>query len=111
MTDNLYIFQYDPVAIAINLITQIDLPGCSQAMGIALDESSDILWVADTAAGIARAYDINTWTEDAAKSFAPIHKPVDIAVDRVRNFVYTVSIIGGAYIPPGTGSCGSWQRV
>lgn len=104
MTDDLYLFQYDPVAIAINLITKIDLPNCSQAMGIALDESRDTLWVADTAAGKVRAYDINTWTEDGARGFATIHNPVDIAVDRVRNLVYTVSIIGGASVPPGTGS-------
>ena len=104
MTDDLYIFQYDPNAIAINLIDQIDLPNCIQAMGIALDESRDTLWVADTAAGFVRAYDINTWAEDVAKRFATIHKPVDIAVDRVRNLVYTVSIIGGAYVPSGTGS-------
>jgi uncharacterized repeat protein (TIGR01451 family) len=104
MTNKLYIFQYDPVAIAINQIDLIYLPGCSQAMGIALDESRDTLWVADTASGIVRAYDINTWIEDAARSFASIHQPVDVAVDRARNVVYTVSIIGGAWVPPGTGS-------
>ena len=102
MTNQLYIFQYDPDAKTITQIGLVPLPNCQQAMGIALDESRGILWVADTAAGFARAYDINTWIE--VDSFQPIHNPVDITVDRVRNVVYTVSIIGGAWVPPGTGS-------
>ena len=53
---------------------------------------------------IVRAYNISTWTEDASKSFSPSHNPVGIAVDRRRNVVYTVSIIGGATVPLGTGS-------
>ena len=87
MTDNLYIFQWDPVAATLTEIAQIDLPGCNQAMGIALDEYRNTLWVADTGAGIVRAYDVDTWTEDMARSFTPSHKPVDVAVDRVRNLI------------------------
>lgn len=102
MTNQLYIFEYNPVAKTITEINQVSLPDCLQAMGIALDETRELLWVADTAAGLARAYNINTWEQ--ITSFAPIHQPVDIAVDRVRNIVYTVSIIGGAWVPSGTGS-------
>ena len=82
----------------------IDLPSCVGAFGLALDEIRDILWVADTAGNMVRAYDTNTLTEDTSLSFQESHKPVGIAVDRNRNIVYTVSIIGGASVPPGTGS-------
>jgi len=99
MTDDLYIYDWDPVAKTMTQLAQIDLPNCSQAFGLALDQSSDILWVADTAAGVVRAYDVDVtaWTdivEIPAKSFTPSHKPVDVAVDRIRNFIYTVSIGG-----------------
>jgi len=109
MTDDLYIYDWDPVAKTMTQLAQIDLPNCSQAFGLALDQSSDILWVADTAAGVVRAYDVDVtaWTdivEIPAKSFTPSHKPVDVAVDRIRNFIYTVSIVGGAWVPGGTGS-------
>lgn len=51
-----------------------------------------------------RAYDTTTWTEDTSKSFTPSHQPVDVAVDRVRGFVYTVSMSSGASVPSGCGS-------
>jgi uncharacterized repeat protein (TIGR01451 family) len=58
--------------------------------------------------GIVRAYDVsdlNNITEDTNLSFQLVsHKPVGIAVDSRRNLVYTVSIIGGATVPSGTGS-------
>lgn len=91
------------------LLAQIDLPNCSGAFGLALDEFRNVLWVGDTAAGVVRAYDVDVtaWTditEIPSLSFAPSHKPVDVAVDRQQNVVYTVSIIGGASVPGGTGS-------
>lgn len=238
MTDNLFIFQWDPVALTLTEIDQIDLPNCMGAMGIALDEWRETLWVADAGSGsgtcdydyfevtglgdtpvdievvfdnldwymalldsagnfieyavdpsagmgypvkftgvvpdggavhfmmadlncgtgdyqvavwptgsptpsgpednesepndwfedrnviastgeivingaigvetgwhpMVRAYDTNTWTEDTGRSFTPSHVPIDVAVDRVRNCVYSVSITGGATVPPGTGS-------
>ena len=237
MTGNLYIFQWDPVALSLTEIDQIDLPNCMGAFGIALDEFTETLWVADAGGGstvcdydyfevtgvgnttvdievisdnfdwymelldsagnwieyavdpsagmgypvkftgvvpdggavyfaiadlycgtgdyqiavwptgspapggpqdsesepndsfgdrnviastgeivingtigilawhpMVRAYDTNTWVEDTGRSFTPSHVPIDVAVDRVRNFVYTVSITGGAMVPPGTGS-------
>lgn len=57
-----------------------------------------------TAAISVKAYNTTTWTEDTIKSFNPNHLAVDIAVDRQRGFVYTVSLDYGAYTPPGTGS-------
>jgi sugar lactone lactonase YvrE len=108
-SDDLYIFDWDQVSKTITLLARIDLPNCIGAFGIALDETRDILWVADTAAGVVRAYNVavSTWsdiTEITDMNFRPSHKPVDVAVDRKRNIVYTVSIIGGAAVPGGTGS-------
>ncbi len=109
MTDDLYIYKWDPVAKTMTQLAQINLPNCSQALGLALDESADILWVADAAAGVVRAYDVDVvaWSDIAeipAMNFTPAHKPVDVAVDTIRDCVYTVSIIGGAWLPPGAGS-------
>jgi hypothetical protein len=103
-SNELYIFKWDPVSQTITLIKQLNLSGCSGAFGLALDEYRGLLWVADTATGTVRAYDVNTWVEDTAKSFQPSHSPVDVAVDRKRNLIYTVSIKFGAWLPPGTGS-------
>jgi len=107
-SNKLYIYDWDPVTKTLTPRVGYDplyLPGCSGAFGIALDDKMGILWVADTAAGIVRAYDINTWTEDAAKSFTPSHAPVDVEVDRRRGFVYTVSMYPYvAWLPPTSGS-------
>lgn len=114
-TDNLYAFDWDPVATTLTLKAGYpkDLPGCSGAFGIALDETTGILWVADSAAdlnndgvadGVVRAYNVGTWTEDTSKSFTPSHAAVDVAVDRERGLVYTVSLTAAAHTPWGTGS-------
>lgn len=105
-TNQLYIFDWDAAA---KTLTQqsgspVSLAGTVGAFGLALDEFKNILWVADTTSGVVRAYNTGTWVEDMSLSFRPIHQPVDVAVDRVRNVVYTVSIVGGASVPPGTGS-------
>jgi len=80
------------------------LPGCAGAFGIALDDAAGILWVADAVAGIVRAYDTTTWLENAGLSFMPSHLPIDVAVDRIRGFVYTVSMSAAAWTPGGAGS-------
>jgi len=70
--------------------------------GIALDEIAGILWVADGANQLARAYNTSTWVENVSLSFAPSHEPIDIAVDRQRGFVYTVSTDYGFSGPGGS---------
>ncbi len=102
--DDLYAYDWDPSTSTATSRAgfPINLPGLSQAMGIALDEPRGILWVADSDAGVTRAYDTTTWTE--ILSFTPVHKPVGIAVDSLRNFVYTVSMNAGAWTPSGCGS-------
>ena len=105
MTNELYVYDWDP--IGKTLIPRVGfnpyyLPNCSQALGIALDETRGILWVADGYAGVARAYNITTWIENTTMSFTPSHRPIDIAVDRLRGFVYTVSMYPNvAWLPPG----------
>ena len=106
-SDNLYVYEWDSDAGTLTVragFNPFHLPGCSGAFGIALDEIRGILWVADSAAGIVRAYDVETWTEDTSLSFTPSHKPVDVAVDRMRSIVYTVSVSFGASVPGGCGS-------
>jgi uncharacterized repeat protein (TIGR01451 family) len=108
----LYVYDWNPTAKNLTLRTGYPktLQNCNSSFGIALDEIRDTLWVADPAAGIVRAYNVTAglttgnWIEDTSKSFMPSHKPVDVAVDRLRGFVYTVSMSFGAATPPGTGS-------
>jgi len=106
---DLYIYRWDSASLTLVHLATITLPNCIGAFGLALDEFTDILWVADTGSGTVRAYDVDvaTWNDIAeipAMRFSPSHKPVDVAVDRIRNLVYTVSIRYGASTPGGTGS-------
>lgn len=105
-TNDLYAYDWNAAAKTLTLKTgyPVNLPNCGQGMGIALDETTGILWVADASNGKVRAYNVGTWTEDASKSFTPSHKPVDVAIDRIRGIIYTVSMKYEATLPSSTGS-------
>jgi uncharacterized repeat protein (TIGR01451 family) len=108
-TNQLYIFLWDEVNQTLTQDAVVSLPNCSGAFGLALDEFTDVLWVADGASGVVRAYDVDvaSWSdisEVPALSFQPSHVPIDIAVDRIRGYAYTVSMRYGAWTPPGAGS-------
>ena len=106
-SDDLYVYDWNPSTNTLTVragYNPLNLPGCSGAFGLGLDEIRGILWVADSAAGIVRAYDTDTWTEDTSQSFTPSHKAVDVAIDRMRRLVYTVSMSLGASVPGGCGS-------
>jgi len=104
---NLYVYDWNP---GTNTVTPkpgfnpYPLPNCSGAFGIALDDTTGILWVCDSPAWTVRAYDTTTWLENAGLSFAPSHMPIDVAVDRYRGFVYTTSMHAYAWTPGGAGS-------
>lgn len=99
-SSSLYAFGWDPNGPSLTLIAGFPKTLAGGGYGIALDEITGILWVADNAGGMARAYNTSTWTE--VGSFAPSHDPVDIAVDRHRGFVYTVSSVNGVGGPGST---------
>jgi uncharacterized repeat protein (TIGR01451 family) len=101
---DLWAFDWDPTGPSVSLRPgfPLTLPGCGGVYGISLDEFAGILWVADGWGGTARAYDTTSWTEDASLSFVPVHVPIDIAVDRQRGFVYTVSAYFGFGGPGGS---------
>ena len=104
-TPNIYALDWNPSTNSLTLKSGYPKILTSGGYGIALDENTNILWVADGTNGKARAYSTTTWAEDTSKSSSTlIHKPVDIAVDRQRGFVYTVSMTYGAGTPSGTGS-------
>jgi len=68
------------------------LGGTSRAFSIALDEARDTLWVADYNTNTVRSYSTSDFTTPTS-SFTPAggHTPIDIAVDTVRNVVYTTA--------------------
>jgi hypothetical protein len=102
----LYAYDWDPAAESLTLKPgyPIGLPGFNRGYGIAYNETTDTLWVADGYGNRAKAYNLigSTWTEDASKSFTPSHEPIDIVVDRQRGFVYTVSSYWGHGGPGGS---------
>ena len=101
----IYALDWNPSTNSLTLKSGYPKTLTSGGYGIALDETTGILWVADGTNGKARAYSTATWTEDTSKSSSTlIHKPVDIAVDRQSGFVYTVSMTYGAGVPFGAGS-------
>jgi uncharacterized repeat protein (TIGR01451 family) len=91
MTNDLYEYDWDPVAKTLTLKPgyPVDLSNCDPggALGLALDDITGRLYVADAASGLVRIYDITTLAE--VSNFAPSIPPVGIAVDRRRGFVYT----------------------
>ncbi|RLI98791.1 MAG: hypothetical protein DRP08_07815, partial [Candidatus Aenigmatarchaeota archaeon] len=106
--NSLYAYDWDPATKSLT-----PRPGYPKTLtttvggyGIAYNEETDTLWVADGWGNKARAYNLigGTWTEDTSKSFTPSHVPIDIVVDRQRNIVYTVSMSAGAATPWGAGS-------
>ena len=99
-TDDLYIYDWDPVAKTLTLKSGYpkDLPNCSGACDLALNEINGLLYVADPQSGVVRVYDVTTLTE--VSNFAPSIPPVGIALDRQRGFVYTTHPDGYcAYVP------------
>jgi len=112
-TNWLYVFDWDNATRTLTLRSGYPkrLGNCSNAFGVALDEFRDTLWVADSDERVVRAYDVSSclssgvWNENTSKTIRGLsHQPVDVAVDRVRGFVYTVSMSAGAWTPWGTGS-------
>ena len=104
--NRLYAYDWDPATESLTAKAgyPITLSGTSRGYGIAYNEVTDTLWVADGYGNRARAYNLSggTWTEDISKSFTPSHRPIDIVVDRQRDFVYTVSMSYGAGGPGGS---------
>lgn len=103
---SLYAYDWNPVTKSLTSKTGYPktLSSTSGGYGIAYNEVTDTLWVADGVGNKARAYNLvaGTWTEDTSKSFTPSHKPIDIVVDRQEGIVYTVSMSYGAGGPGGS---------
>ncbi|MCD4811317.1 hypothetical protein K8R14_01780, partial [bacterium] len=92
----LYIFTYNSDGTGITEQTSIALPNLNYGYGLALDDTRDVLWVSDTGSSMVRAYDVavSNWNdidEIPNLSFQVSHPPIDIAVDKNRNIVYTVA--------------------
>jgi len=89
----IYVYHFDnesPLDLSLVDGYPKTLPYCVGAIGIALDDISGVLYVADMEGGnIVRVYDTATWLQ--ISTFSPGVVPVGIAVDRVRRFVYTSS--------------------
>jgi len=90
-TNNLYAYDWDSSAKTLILKTgyPVNLPNCTGAWGISLNETSGILYVADSLGGKVRGYNVTTWAE--VQTFTPSQAPCDVAVDKQRGFIYTTA--------------------
>lgn len=100
-TDNLYVYRWDAVTHVLTLESHVNLANTSRAYGIALDETNNILYVADEINDIPYItdreyigcsdefdwYDTDTWAHVGSKTTT--HAVVGIAVDAKNRFVYT----------------------
>jgi len=92
-TDDLYVYIWDAVAKTLTLDDQVDLPNVTEAYGIALDETNDLLYVADYASTTVRYFNTADWTE--AGSFTISQNPVGIALDVKNGLVYLGNACNG----------------
>ncbi|WP_135606361.1 PEF-CTERM sorting domain-containing protein [Methanococcoides sp. NM1] len=86
-TNHLYVYEWDAASqtLTLNGSTYKSLTGAS-AIGIALDETNDLLYVASQSQTI-RYYDTATWTEQGNFTVTPL--AMGIAVDVSNGYVYT----------------------
>ncbi len=97
--NTLYIYTYNDDGTGVTQQAAVNLPGMSGGFGLAFDDTRDILWVTDYYGYRVRAYDVTDWsniTERADLTVTVVHRPIDVAMDRVRNIVYTVGGYAGS---------------
>lgn len=87
LTNSLYIYNWNPATKTLILNGLKALSNVTAAYGIALDEINDLLFVADRDSAFVRYFRTSDWVE--AGKFTITQKPVGIAVDAKRRFVYT----------------------
>ena len=100
-TNNLYVYDWDASTNTLTLATggagpggSFVLAGVLYAYGIAFDEINDRLYVADQASNTVRYFETTNFTE-SGNIMLTTHKPISIAVDQVRNFLYTGAAFNG----------------
>ncbi len=90
--NKLYVYDWNS---STNTLTQVSgspfsLPNVSAAFGIALDETRSRLYIGDISSTTVRYFNTSTWAEAGNFSIpASDQKPMGIAVDTLRNVVYT----------------------
>ena len=93
-TNHLYIYSWDASTKTLTLEPgpahdYHELPSCSWAYGIALDEVNDLLYVGDDTTSV-KYYSTNDWTTLAGQ-FTVSHDATGIAIDVTNQLVYTGS--------------------
>ena len=93
-TNTIHAYQYNPTAKTLTLIAGFPktLTTGMDSAGIALDDLNGVLYMSDTFYNKIRGFDINTWTEVFTNT--PSQRPVGIAVDRQRGYIYTSALDG-----------------
>ena len=100
-TNNLYVYDWDASTNTLNLVTggtgpggSFVLAGVSLAYGIAFDEINDRLYVADQSSNTLRYFETTNFVE-SGNIVLTTHQPISVAIDQVRNFLYTGAIFNG----------------
>lgn len=93
-TNNLYVYDWNSATNTLTLVNgggpsgEFDLAAVGNAYGLALDETRDRLYVADASSTTVRYFETTGFTETGNVSLT-LHSPAGIAVDQVRNLLYT----------------------
>lgn len=96
-TNRLYQYSWDAVLKTLTLDGLFYLSSVYQAHGIALDETSDLLYVADLS-NYVKVFNTSDWTAATTPTvYVATQRPMGIAIDEVENVLYT----GNAYPPYG----------
>ena len=91
-TPTLYVYDWDGVNNILTLVSgaPFTLANVSESFGIALDETRKRLYVADYSSTTVRYFNTDTWAEAGNFTLSLSNQPpIGIAVDSVRNLVYT----------------------
>ncbi len=88
-TNHLYVYAWDPVATTLTLEggSYLSLANVTDAYGIALDETTDLLYVASANEKKIAYYDTATWTFQGSFTVTP--HPMGVAIDASNGWVYS----------------------
>lgn len=102
-SNELYVYDWDSSTDTLTIVPggtgpggSFLLAGVTNAFGIAFDESRDRLYIADGSSNTVRWFETTNFTESGSIVLAT-HRPISIAIDQVRNFLYTGARFNGDY--------------
>lgn len=102
-TNDLYVYDWDSSTNTLTIAPggtgpggSFVLAGVGLAYGIAFDEVRDRLYIADKTSNTVRYFETSSFSESGSITLNS-HQPTTIAVDQVRNLIYTGAALNGDF--------------